>query len=126
MAAAPAAGGGQPAQSGPSFPMPSSNAFSILAQAPIDFTNMFSRQANEALNTLSLGTSQFAAALSLPALPFAAPQLPQLPAPSSLALPSFPGMGGYSGATSAPVAAQLYSSTAQALPVRKIGPRMVV
>jgi ABC-type iron transport system FetAB permease component len=106
--------------------MPMQNAFSILAQAPIDVTNLFTRQVNETINTLSLGTSQLAASLSLPALPFSAPMLPQLPAANALALPSLPGLGGFGGPTSAPVAAQLYQSTPQAMPIRRIGPRVVI
>jgi hypothetical protein len=118
--------GASPFPGGSPFPMPASNAFSILAQAPIDITNLFTRQANEALNTLNLGTSQLAASLSLPALPLAVPSLPQLPGPAAMGLPSLPGLGSFGGSMSAPAAAQLYSSQAQPLPVRRIGPRVVV
>jgi hypothetical protein len=123
-AAAPQQGAQAPAQQAPAMPM--QNTFSILAAAPITLTNLFTRQANEAINTIGLGTTQLATSLSLPALPFAVPQLPSLPAPNALALPNFPGLGMLPGSSSAPATAQLYSSAPQQLPVRRIGPRVVV
>ena len=120
------AGAQAPAGGGFALPMPSANAFQILAQAPLDMANLFARQANETMNAMNLGVSSIAASLSLPALPFSAPALPALPNMMAAGFPSLPGLPGAGVPTSAPVAAQLYSSQAQVMPVRRIGPRVVV